>query len=222
MDVALPTRENDRFTPPALPNNNTIKPVLRGVWLGGQSVVIDSISGKLATDMTPEETKKEITATNVHSILHWVDKSNPTGESPVNPANDNQYSHWETSVQNWWNSHSHLYQTNTGVNIPTEYDDVHVEANKPIVSIISPISNSTQSIENPLNITLGYNSQSRYGFKKFDVYLDNQYVGTSSSITYSFIPEQYSIGDTPTHTIKVVVYDTVYNRTEKTVSITLN
>lgn len=53
----------------------TSKPILNGVWqLPGSDGVI-------------------------HSILYWVDKNNPTGAQPNNPANDPQYRYWEASVQ---------------------------------------------------------------------------------------------------------------------------
>jgi hypothetical protein len=38
---------------------------------------------------------------NVHSILHFVDKNNPTGGRPANPASDSQYANWEYGVQKW-------------------------------------------------------------------------------------------------------------------------
>ncbi len=38
---------------------------------------------------------------NVHSILHFVDRTNPTGGYPANPANDSQYRNWEYGVQQW-------------------------------------------------------------------------------------------------------------------------
>ncbi|MEX2010470.1 MAG: transglycosylase domain-containing protein [Parcubacteria group bacterium] len=40
----------------------------------------------------------------VHSILHWVDKDDPRGPYPSNPASDSQYSLWEYSVRGWANS----------------------------------------------------------------------------------------------------------------------
>ena len=40
-----------------------------------------------------------------HSILYYVDRSDPTGPAPVNPASDPQYTHWEASVQSWMLSH---------------------------------------------------------------------------------------------------------------------
>jgi 1A family penicillin-binding protein len=36
-----------------------------------------------------------------HSILYYIDKSNPTGPPPQNPSADPLYSFWETAVQNY-------------------------------------------------------------------------------------------------------------------------
>jgi len=38
---------------------------------------------------------------SVHSILHWVDKNDPRGPYPVNPASDPQYAYWEAAVARW-------------------------------------------------------------------------------------------------------------------------
>lgn len=39
-----------------------------------------------------------------HSILHWVDLSNPLGPAPAFPARDPQYPLWEYPVRNWGGS----------------------------------------------------------------------------------------------------------------------
>jgi 1A family penicillin-binding protein len=36
-----------------------------------------------------------------HEILYWVDKNNPLGAAPANPANDPQFSYWDIPVRNW-------------------------------------------------------------------------------------------------------------------------
>jgi len=72
MTQALPEVLNTTFTQPN-PTNAT-KPVLTG-----QSV----IDGQ------------------VHDILYYVDKSDPTGPDPTNPAIDPEYTNWETGVDNW-------------------------------------------------------------------------------------------------------------------------
>ena len=37
----------------------------------------------------------------VHDILYYVDKADPTGPDPTNPARDPQYNNWEVGVENW-------------------------------------------------------------------------------------------------------------------------
>ena len=39
----------------------------------------------------------------VHDILYWVDKNNPEGPPPANPANDPQFAAWEYPIQTWAN-----------------------------------------------------------------------------------------------------------------------
>ena len=38
---------------------------------------------------------------SMHNILQYVNKRDPRGPYPLNPASDSQYSHWEYGVQNW-------------------------------------------------------------------------------------------------------------------------
>ena len=42
----------------------------------------------------------------IHSILYYIDKENPLGPRPENPANDPQFKNWETGVLNW--AHTHI------------------------------------------------------------------------------------------------------------------
>ena len=37
----------------------------------------------------------------IHSILYYVNKNDPTGPQPSDPASDSQYQNWEASVQRW-------------------------------------------------------------------------------------------------------------------------
>jgi membrane carboxypeptidase/penicillin-binding protein PbpC len=37
-----------------------------------------------------------------HTILYFINKNNPTGPAPTNPAGDPQYYNWETGVQNYY------------------------------------------------------------------------------------------------------------------------
>ena len=102
-----------------------------------RKVKVDSISGKLATELTPPEAIEERTFHDAHSILHYVDKDDPLGAEPEDPSRDPQYRNWEDAVARWvlekeWNA------TSTA---PTEVDDVHTQENKPQVTISYPWEN---------------------------------------------------------------------------------
>jgi len=79
----------------------TLKPVLRGVWQGGQSVIVDKLTGAPATEATPTDRREERVVQNVHSILYWLDKNDPRGPQPANPQQDSQFDHWEYAVQRY-------------------------------------------------------------------------------------------------------------------------
>ncbi|MBX4195781.1 penicillin-binding protein [Candidatus Parcubacteria bacterium] len=72
MDKILPNLPVETFAAPE-PTDPSIKPILRGDWQTG----------------------------GIHSILYWVDKENPLGPVPTNPASDPQYSNWENAVQSY-------------------------------------------------------------------------------------------------------------------------
>ena len=40
-----------------------------------------------------------------HSLLYWVDKHNPQGPSPPDPASDAQFAYWEYGIASWYASH---------------------------------------------------------------------------------------------------------------------
>ncbi|MBD3252035.1 PBP1A family penicillin-binding protein, partial [Candidatus Uhrbacteria bacterium] len=131
MSEALTGSPAESFDAPT--PSNTTKDVLRGKAFETK-VKIDTISGKLATEYTPEEFVEEKTFYDAHSILYYVDRDNPLGPIPSNPARDPQFGNWEAAVQDWvtreeWNA--------TGTP-PTEYDDVHTEENTPEVRIREP------------------------------------------------------------------------------------
>jgi 1A family penicillin-binding protein len=93
IDEVLPTRPVESFIPPTL-EEPTIKPILRGIWQGGVSNLIPTVNQSIET-----------VSGGVHSILYWVDKDNPRGPIPSNPANDGQFKNWEYSVRTWVNTH---------------------------------------------------------------------------------------------------------------------
>ena len=85
MKYAVAQLPNMAFARTETPTTG-LKPVLRGVWQGSNTHVDNNL---------------EYATQEVHSILHWVDKNNPTGPIPQNPGNDPQYVLWEAPVRGW-------------------------------------------------------------------------------------------------------------------------
>jgi 1A family penicillin-binding protein len=90
MDKILPSLPVESFIPPASEDYASLKPILRGEL--------------------PE----------AHSILYYVDKDNPRGPIPSNPASDPQFNNWEYGVRSWVlsNTTHTVNQTPTPTTIP--------------------------------------------------------------------------------------------------------
>ena len=99
MDIALAKLPAESFTQPQI-NTAGIKPILRGQYID-TSVLFNSIEPNEEGDGSEPEINISQIYGNIHSILHFVDRSDPTGPSPFNPANDPAYANWEYGVQKW-------------------------------------------------------------------------------------------------------------------------
>ncbi len=213
MATALASTTGETFGKPRA-IDPTIKPVLRGIWQGNETYTIDTFSGKLATDLTPPETKKEIAIPNVHSILYWVDKNDPLGPAPINPANDYQFDSWEYGVQQWLLSNPQASSTK-----PAEYDNLHTEQNKPVITILSPKTNDAFGKDS--RVTVVFSTTSPFPIKKVAFYLNNELIDMFDTPQYvlNFVPSSVNSVITGTNVFKVVVYDSFYNRGEASVNI---
>lgn len=93
MDVALEKIEKQNFAEPQTIEPD-IKAVLRGEIFDPTALLTNIQSGSTTLDLAG-------VASGVHSILHFVEKSNPRGPYPTNPTSDGQYVNWEYAVQLW-------------------------------------------------------------------------------------------------------------------------
>lgn len=207
--------------PPPLTDN---KPVLRGIWQGGVSYWKDTISGKVATQYTPLETRQEVVFNNVHSILYWVNKGDPQGPAPTNASADSQYANWEYAVRKWFTGYqaSHPdFKENPNPVIPTATDDVHTPQNIPVVTITSPAQGSVVDPNSLMPIQL--KESGPYPAMKTEVYLNGKYVLTNQTtpLSFSFVPSDVS-NLTASNTLTVVLYDNVYNKGQASVSFAVN
>ena len=55
----------------------------------------------LANDSCPDSTKDNVTFSDAHNILYYVNTADPTGPAPKDPTVDPQYQNWEDGVQGW-------------------------------------------------------------------------------------------------------------------------
>ena len=194
---------------------------MRGVWKGGNSYKIDSISKKKATEYTPVELQQEIIFGGVHTILHWIDRDNPNGPIPSNPQNDPQYEYWEYGVRNWfenWKKNNPGFVEAILADIPIDIDDIHTQANSPKVKINSPIPNTTFNQKSKVQIELLITG--KYPIKKTELYLNDRYLSLSEQDPkiLNFIPQNIGASQGK-NTIRVIVYDNMLNTGEAVVDI---
>lgn len=92
MDIALKDRPEETFAQPAASGGN--KPVLNGTWFDPSAISIyeEGSTSTLSLDAT---------IGGAHEILHYVQKDDPRGPYPTNPASDSQYEYWEYPVRIW-------------------------------------------------------------------------------------------------------------------------
>jgi len=213
INEALKILPNEKFEKPNWEvDPKTTKPILRGYWQGNENFFIDKISGKLTSELTPKETIQEKIITSVHSILYWVNRDDVVGPPPTNPEDDSQFNHWEIPIRNWWAQNSTKYTKTTLAEKPTQIDNMHIEENKPIVSIIEP--NTTFIYLPNQKIQLKILNSGRFPLQKIDIFINDTFVDTiSAPFTFSFIPEELD-NLRSENELRIISYDTIYNRAE--------
>ncbi len=224
MQYALTKIDDEKFK--KLPDENSdsdkisLKPALKGVWTGGQTYLIDKISGKLATEFTPNELREERVIQSVHSILHWLDKNDPTGEMPKNPKKDPQYEFWEYSVRKWAEKMGYADQEESV--IPTDFDDVHKPEYYPKIIFNSPKDKETLLKNEKVLINLNISS-SKFKTVRADYFVNGKYLGFSDvhPYSFSFMPSNFD-NLSEINELKAVVYDEVLNKGEAIINFSLS
>jgi penicillin-binding protein 1C len=101
MIFALEKRENERFPQPVIDTSN-VKPILRGDYIDA-NIIAQQIENSTTTSSEDSSLNINRLTSNIHNILHFVDRNNPRGPYPENPGRDQQYTNWEWAVQRWKN-----------------------------------------------------------------------------------------------------------------------
>ncbi len=233
MRKALEGKAIESFIAPA-PHGAT-KPVLAGKEAEEKEIVIDTISGKLATEFTPDSTRKKVIYKEAHNILHYVYKDSPRGEYPKDPVKaDFMYKFWEESLQKWIAKNNeqctakqtvvnefNLVSADTApcvfynIPIPTEFDDVHTRENQPAVIILSPFD---QEVITSSTLSAHIQILSTQSIESVKYFLDDTHITTTTVAPYdlSYPLSENLIGF---HTLKVRVTDVLKNSVQNQVLI---
>ncbi len=212
MQGALKDTPVDNFTAPQ--PVVTGKPILDGDKNARVTVNVDKISGKLATEFTPAEYVEQRAYGVPHSILFFVDKTDPRGPAPANPEADPQFTEFEAAVAKFAQN-----QQIFGSAPPTEKDDVHVPENFPTVSFANLADGFTVTDR---TFIPAINAVAKRGVSRVDYLIDDE---TFASVTaYPFsgpitIPNRIQKGF---HKLTARAFDDVGNRGEASVTINLN
>jgi len=212
--------KNNFLAPDPEPTN--LKPALRGIWQGGVSYFIDTVSGRVATQYTPTQTIKEVVFPSVHNPLQWIDKDNPQEPIPTNPQNDPQYTNWEYAVRNWladYETKNPGFKETTDFTAPTAVDGVHVPANFPQISITSPFPGVNLDLNKRVGVSI--TTSGPYPIQKASLYINGNYI-TSSTVSpfgMSFTPADIS-GIQLNNFLEVSVQDSVFDQGSATTTFT--
>lgn len=203
----------ETFTPPVI--KQTGKPILDG-QLSAKTIVVDKISGKIATAYTPDSLKEERLFAEYYSLLHYVDREDPFGPAPQDPNIDPYYESWETGIKNWIIKR----EQETGKKIsqtspPTEYDDIHVPQNFPTIAFITP--SDTQNISRSLSAEISVSTPRQ--ISRVEFYADGEYLGSDESSPFRLTTELPNSIGRGMHTLKSIAYDDVENQGSTTISI---
>ncbi len=212
MSEALKQYPVETFKRPAtVDDKSKLKPVLNGFWQGGQPYFVNKLSGERATEFTPAELREERIVKQVHSILYWLDKNNPTGPPPVSPSDDPQFKLWEYAVRKWVTD-NHIVEESPAV-IPVVEDSMHRPELAPQITIVNPNPSLVYSKNQNIMITL--NTAGKFPLSKVDYFVNGNFIGSASRYPWSFVFAPQSIENlTDENEIRVVAYDSVLNRGE--------
>lgn len=224
MDEVIENYPNDDFADYTLPDNfDSLPNMIRGDWYGGTIVYVDTVSGKLATEFTPEETKLAIPQPDPHTILHWVNKNDPTELD--DSRNDSQYENWEYGVQQYVQTKLSAI-LNFNIELPTEYDDVHT-ANGTVGTFNFSINGIDEGIfygvDEVINITFDNIDRDEEDIDLVQLFINNAFVGSDQQAPFSFeiIPRDLKYFE-ENNIVRVIMTDRNGMRSTQEISFTVN
>jgi len=185
MEKALQNYAIDQF--PKYNQQDTGKKVLDGKLKATRDIKVCKIPDTkdeycLASDNCPSDKQDKKKFSNARSILYYVDKDDPQGDSPSDPTNDPQYENWEKAIKKY------LKKNKDYGNGPAPTEKCKADNFKkyqPSINIDSPSDNQTiTSASIPIKVKIS----AGYGVKKAKLFVNDNQVNSSSdsSLNYNY------------------------------------
>lgn len=203
MSRALTGSPHEEFLPVEEPDTN--KPVLLGSIGYTETKKVDKYTGRVIPEhclaQYPQEFIAEKDFRDVHCILYYVNKDDPRGPAPDNPADNPMFSSWEGAVRGYASSRPDEYLTGD-----FEYEDCDLRSNldPPTIAITYPQSGVKYTAAT-FNIMASV-SPGGGNIKKVDYYIDGNFIGSSTASPWqtSYQPSSLTEGH---HALEVVATD---------------
>lgn len=180
MERALQGTPVDKFPKPK-PITST-KPVLQGKLPGDVPISVDSVTGKQIPDSClaawPPQFVQQARIKDVHTILYYVNKDDPSGTPPADPTQEPMYTRWEAPVQAWAKKNGYV-ATNPG------YEGCGLRTGSgvgPSVSFLAPVANAT--VATP-SLSTSVSASSPNGVASVQYFLDGAAVAIATTDPYA-------------------------------------
>lgn len=166
----------------------------------------------IANEYCPDDKVKKKDFADTHSILHFVDLSDPLGKAPEKPGNDPQYERWEKGVAEWYKEN----KKKTGSAAPEdECKEKDFSKYKPDVSL-SVSDHVGQSFE------IRASADAPYGVDFLRLFVDGKEVASTDDDS---VRKTYSVSDEKngsTVKVEVIVRDDNGNEDSEKKSVSVD
>lgn len=203
LQFALEKRDVEFFNEPDKKDDD-VKPIIAGFWRGEEIKSIEDEDGNSRVVVTGS-------GGGIHSILHWVDRSDPLGPPPRNPNNDSQYEMWEEAVREWVRKQ----------NISDDIDITDIKDEERVVlNVISPEVGVTYIKEEKMVVVVEISD--RKEIKGGEVFLNGKKLGNIDVAGQSFLFTPSEIEEiNKNNTLRIRVVDDTGNVFEKEVGFNI-
>jgi penicillin-binding protein 1C len=176
MVEAISRLGTENFNPPQITPVN--KPMFNDDYIVNRQLNIDRTTGQVAGPSTNPANIETRNYLEIHSILYYVNKTDPAGPIPNNPANDSQFQNWEPPVLEWASRNIPNFQ-NYNQPLPIDPNQPPVGAKAPAVSIQYPRDGDYMNGD----FTVEAKISSDYPISQINLYLNDVLVGPLNPTT---------------------------------------